>query len=130
MFAYYYAVAGHFKALVREIGVLALVLQNHPKSLRFFGHSENNLTWMMKISKQWTSTILLTKGIRQIRHNVRFKKYCTNFVREDIFDTFAQMKHSLIRRSCFKECAHGRKMSSFTHFVNNYFLLRAVKTTG
>jgi hypothetical protein len=44
MFAHYYAVAGHFEALVREIDVCALGLQNHPKSNRLFEHSENNLT--------------------------------------------------------------------------------------
>jgi hypothetical protein len=32
-----------FEALVREIDVRALVLQNHPKSIRLFDHSENNL---------------------------------------------------------------------------------------
>jgi hypothetical protein len=32
--AQYYAVAGHFEALVRKIDVPALVLQNHPKSIR------------------------------------------------------------------------------------------------
>jgi hypothetical protein len=42
-------------------------------------------------------------------------------MREDVFGTFAQMKHSLIRRSCLKQCVHARKMSSRTHFVNNYF---------
>jgi hypothetical protein len=64
MFAHYYAVAGYFEALVREIDVRALVrmlfryfealvrerrfralvLQNHSKSIRLFDHSENNLT--------------------------------------------------------------------------------------
>jgi hypothetical protein len=46
MLAHYYAVAGHFEALVSEIDVRALVrmLQNHPKSIRLFEHSENNLT--------------------------------------------------------------------------------------
>jgi hypothetical protein len=37
-------VAGPFEALVREIDISALVLQNHPKSIRLFEHSENNLT--------------------------------------------------------------------------------------
>jgi hypothetical protein len=44
MLAHYYAVAGNFEALVREIDVRALGLQNHPKSIRLFEHSENNLT--------------------------------------------------------------------------------------
>jgi hypothetical protein len=37
-------IACHFEGLVREIDVLALVLQNHPKSIRLFEHSKNNLT--------------------------------------------------------------------------------------
>jgi hypothetical protein len=31
-----------FEALMREIEVPALVLQNHPKSIHLFDHSENN----------------------------------------------------------------------------------------
>jgi hypothetical protein len=31
------------------------------------------------LTTAWTSAILFTKSIRQIRRNVRFKKYCTNF---------------------------------------------------
>jgi hypothetical protein len=44
MFAHSYAAAGHFETLVRKIDVRALVLLNHPKSIRLFEHSENNLT--------------------------------------------------------------------------------------
>jgi hypothetical protein len=33
-----------FEALVREIAVRALVLQNHPKNIRLFELSENKLT--------------------------------------------------------------------------------------
>jgi hypothetical protein len=32
------------RIVVREIDVRALVPQNHPKSIRLFDHSENNLT--------------------------------------------------------------------------------------
>jgi hypothetical protein len=31
------------------------------------------------LASSWTSAILFTKDMGQIRHNVRFKKYCTNF---------------------------------------------------
>jgi hypothetical protein len=46
MFAHYYAVAGHFEALVREIDVRALVrmLLDDFAALALFEHSENNLT--------------------------------------------------------------------------------------
>jgi hypothetical protein len=88
MFPHYYAIAGRFEALVREIDVralvrrlfealvcerrfCALVLQNHSKSTRLFEHLK-----IIRLDKLW------------------FTKYHFSNL-----DTLAQMTHSLLRRS-------------------------------
>jgi hypothetical protein len=51
------------------------------------------------------------------------KNIVQTWMPEDVFGTFSQMKHSLLRRLCLILCAHVPKNSSRTRFVNNYFLL-------
>jgi hypothetical protein len=78
----------------------------------------NSINSIDTLAIAWTSAILFTKGIRQIRHNVRFKKYCTSFDAERRIGTFAHMKQA---------SNSARKMFSRTHFVNNY---SCVSNTG
>jgi hypothetical protein len=92
----------------RERKFRALVLQNHPKSIRLFEHSKNfkrvkiNRYNSIDTGQRMDKRHLFTNGTRQIRHNVRFKKIVQTLMREDVFSTFAQMKHSLLCRPCLK----------------------------
>jgi hypothetical protein len=59
-----------------------------------------------------------TKGTLQIRHNVRLKKYCTNF------DARRRIRHirpneALAPSSLVRQICHARKISSRTRFVIN-----------
>jgi hypothetical protein len=63
----------------------ALVLQNHPKSIRLFQHSKNN----------YSQRVYDKSDIMFVAKNI-----VRTSMREDVFGTFAQMKHSLFRRSC------------------------------
>jgi hypothetical protein len=81
------------RIVVREIDVRALVrmLQNHPKSIRLFEHSwqahGQAISYSQKVCDK-SDIMFVSKNI--VRTSMR----------NDVFGTFAQMKHSALRRSC------------------------------
>jgi hypothetical protein len=124
------------RIVVREINVPALLCGGRPfwnssarnrrsrtnanafwvifKHYKNFDSGNKSLLIRLTLCIAWRSAILFTKGVRQIRHNVRFKKYCTNF------DARRRIQHiraneALAPSSLVPQIIHSYTKNVFSH---------------